>query len=163
MKLIKNKILSKLLFAVLIFLSIYNCSYKNVGYSSGPDLIIESVSIEVISEDGHDRLGMPLMSEHKILDIILRIKNIGTVQFNSPIYIASTSSEQDFRLNYFNSFDFVEPSPTRIMPNESIELRLKKRVDRNSSNIKFQVNYYSDQEKIAKELDYFNNTYSVKY
>jgi hypothetical protein len=117
----------------------------------------------VNSEDGIDRVGMPVRSSHKSLNIVLKIKNIGSMPFNSPLYIASTSSEQDFRLNYFSSFELLEPSPTRILPNESIEIKLIKRVERNSSNSNFQVNYHSDQEKISKETDYFNNTYLVRY
>ncbi len=163
MKFIEKNILNKLFFIVLIALFIDNCSYKNITYDTGPDLIIESVNIKVNLEDGKDQLGMPVRSGYKLLDIILRIKNIGAKPFNSSVYVASTNSEEDFQLNYFNSFKLVEPSPTSISPNESIEIKFVKRVERNSSNIKFQLNYHSDQEKIAKELNYFNNTYSVKY
>jgi hypothetical protein len=155
--------LNRLFLIVLISLSISSCSYKNINYETGPDLIIESVRIKVNLEDGKDRTGMPARSGYKSLDITLRIKNIGTKSFNSPVYVASTNSEQDFQLNYFDNFKLVEPSPTSISPNELVEVKFIKRVQQNSSNMKFQVNYHSAQEKIAKEKDYFNNTYSVKY
>jgi len=163
LKLIENNILNELFFIVLVSFFINGCSYKNINHETGPDLIIESVNIKVNLEDGKDRLGMPVKSRYKSLDIILRIKNIGAKPFNSSVYIANTNSDQDFQLNYYNSFKLVEPSPTSISPDESIEIKFIKRVERNSSNMKFQVNYHSDQEKIAKEINYFNNTYLVKY
>lgn len=158
-----EKYILNCLFIALIIVSISSCSYKNINYETGPDLIIESISINVKFEDGKDQVGMPVQSPYKSLDITLRIKNIGSQPFNSTLYVANTNSEEDFPLNYFNSFKLVEPSPTSILPNSSVEIKFIKRVQRNSSNMKFQVNYHSSQEKIAKELDYFNNTYSVKY
>lgn len=155
--------MNRLFFMVLISLSISSCSYKNINYETGPDLIIESISIKVNFEDGKDQTGMPVQSRYKSLDITLIIKNIGTKPFNSSVYVASTNSEQDFQLNYFNSYKLVEPSPTSILPNELVEIKFIKRVQRNSSNMKFQVNYHSAQGNIAKEINYFNNTYSVKY
>ncbi len=150
-------------FIILIFLFTGCSSYKYVNYEKGPDLIIESAIIKVSFEDGKDQTGMPVQSGYKSLEITLRIKNIGQMQFNSPLYISSTSSEQNYQLNYFDSFKLVEPNPIKILPNELVEVKYKKRVQRNSSNMKFQVNYHSSQENIAKETNYFNNTYSVIY
>jgi hypothetical protein len=151
------------LFIIFIFLSIGCSSYKYANFENGPDLIIESASITVNLEDGKDQVGMPVQSTYKLLNITVKIKNIGTEPFNSSLYIASTNSEEDYKLNNFNSFKLVEPSPTRLSPNELVEFNFSKRVARNSSNIKFQVNFNSSQENIAKETDYFNNTYSVNY
>lgn len=151
------------LFIIFIFLSIGCSSYKYANYGNGPDLIIESASITVNFEDGKDQVGKSVQSPYKLLNIILKIKNVGTDPFNSSLYVASTNSEEDFRLNNFNSFKLVEPNPTRLAPNELVELKFTKRVARNSSNMKFQVNFYTSQENIAKETDYFNNVYSVNY
>lgn len=154
--------MNKLFFLILI-LSITCCSYKNINHETGPDLIIASVSFKVNLEDGKDQTGMPVRSDYKTLNITLVIKNIGTKPFNSQLYVASTNSEEDLRMNYFSSFKLVEPSPTNLLPNESIEINFVKRVERNSSRIKFQVNYHSDLEKIAKESDYFNNAFYLNY
>jgi hypothetical protein len=145
---------------LLISFFITGCSSRNTVYNTGPDLIIQN--IDVISEynDGYDRYGMPLRSEFKTLDITVRIKNIGSESFNSDLYIASTSTEEDFRLNNYNNFRLVEPAA--ILPDESLEVRYYSRIERNTSAVKFQVNYHSDQNKIARETDYFNNTYQVK-
>ncbi|GAB6283633.1 MAG: hypothetical protein STSR0008_24170 [Ignavibacterium sp.] len=150
-------------FLILTAFLINNCSYKSINYESGPDLIIESVSITVKPEEGKDQLGMPVRSGYKSLDILIIIKNIGTKIFNSSLFIASTNSQEDFQLNYLNSFDLVEPNPTMILPNETLAINLTKRVKLNSSSMKFQVNYYSDQEKVAKEINYFNNSYVANY
>lgn len=156
-------ILNTQLFIILIFLSIGCGAYKFANYGKAPDLIIESASITVKFEDGKDQVGMPVQSPYKLLDITLKIKNIGVEPFNSSLYVANTNSEEDYKLNYFNSFKLVEPNPTRILPNEVFELKFTKRVARNSSNMKFQVNFHYLQENIAKETDYFNNSYSVNY
>jgi hypothetical protein len=151
-----------LFFFLLSSLLITGCSYKNTGYNTGPDLMIEDINVIATYDDGVDGYGMPLRSEYKTLDITVTIRNIGAKQFSSALYIASTSTEDDFRLNNFNSYRLVEPSPTTILPDKTIEVRYNKRVDRNSSGVKFQVNYHSEQKKVAPETDYFNNTYQVK-
>lgn len=151
------------LFFLILVLFVTGCSYQNINYEAGPDLVIESVSIKVNLEDGKDQTGMPVRSDFKTLNITLVIKNIGTKPFNSQLYVASTNSEEDFLLNDFSSFKLVEPGPTNLLPNESVEIILVKRVERNSSRIKFQVNYHSDPEKIAKESDYFNNAFYLNY
>lgn len=150
-------------FIFLIMFLVGCSSYKYVNYGNKPDLIIESADITVRYEDGRDRVGMPVKSMYKWLNITMKIKNIGPGLFESPLYVAYTSSEENYRLNYFNEFILVEPSPTIILPDESIEFKFKIRIERSSSNIRFQVNFHSSMENIAKESDYFNNTYSVNY
>ncbi|BDQ02647.1 hypothetical protein [Ignavibacterium sp.] len=151
------------IFTFILIIFIFSCSYKNISYSTGPDLIIQSAVVSVRYEDGHDQTGMPVQTPYKMLYIILRIKNIGREPFNSSLYVASTSSEEDFKLNKFTSFKLFEPDPVRILPDEVIEFEFTKRVPRSSSHIKFQVNFHSTLENIAKETDYFNNVYSVNY
>lgn len=165
MKLLIKNILSKIFILFLISFFIQSCTnnYYYTNYESDPDLIIESIDISVKYEDGYDQTGMPVRSGYKVLNIAIIVKNIGKKPFNSPLYIASTDSDENFVLNYFNVFDLVLPTPTIILPDESIEIQLTKRVNLNSSRMKFQVNFHSNQEEIAKEYNYFNNTYSVKY
>lgn len=162
---IKNN-LNELFFLFLISFFIQSCSnnyYNYSNYEKEPDLIIESIDISVKYEESRDRFGMPLRTDYKLLNIIIKIKNIGEQPFNSPLYIASTKTEEDFKLNYFNIFDLILPTPTIILPDESIEIQLTKRVFIYLSRMKFRVNFHSNQTEIAKEYNYFNNTYSVNY
>ncbi|MEP0861164.1 MAG: hypothetical protein HRF52_06970 [Ignavibacterium sp.] len=148
-------------FILIIFIS--GCSYKNINFSTGPDLIIESADVSVRYEEGRDQTVMPKYTYYKVLSITLRIKNIGTEPFNSLLYVASTNSGTDVRLNYFSGFNLVDQNPIQILPDEVIEFKFTKRVWSNDRKTKFQVNYKSSEGNIAKEKDYFNNVYSVDY
>jgi len=166
LKLLRKNILNEIFILFLIFFFIQSCTknyYNYSKYEKEPDLIIESIDISVKYEERHDQFGMPEWSGYKLLNIIITVKNIGKKPFNSPLYIASTKTEADFRLNYFNVFDLILPTPTIILPDESIEIQLTKRVNFDSSRMIFQVNFHSNKEEIAKEYNYFNNTYSVNY
>lgn len=150
----------QILFAVLL-LYFSGCTYNEIQYDGAPDLIIESAKVDVKYEDGYDQFGMPKRSDKKILEITIRIKNTGRKPFHSLLFVASTTSEHDFNLNYFNDFTLIHPDPVYLRPDETIEYKVTRRVDVNSKNMKLRVNHHSDLDKIAKESDYFNNTYSI--
>lgn len=146
-------------FVMLFLISLVGCAPKSLVFADKPDLIIERVSIDEEFVVG-DESGKSLNFDFKYWIPSVTIKNIGGKAFNSPLYIAYTTSMEDLKLNYYHNFQLLEPDPFILNPSEKAIVVLKHiKVDKKLSKIKLQINYHSDSEKISYEGDYFNNRY----
>lgn len=134
----------------------------NLKQEPKPDLIIESISYERYynGDDGVVSLG-------KVYIFTLKIKNIGSSDFQDRFYISNTHTKGDIENKHFSHTGRVNETKEKIPINGSIEVKVMDEINQETKNIVFLIN--TDGKKHIKhalprieELNYDNNTYELE-
>jgi hypothetical protein len=153
---------------LIFLLIIIGCkSEHSTGPAEAPngkaDLIIDTVSYTRLSDCF--QLDPPeIVCGGPRFEFTLKIKNIGTADIASALFIRNSRSAMDFDSLYCSYGQRLNDPPAKIPVNGSLDIKLESDIEDSVQNILFVIDTndrYNTGLTIPKieELDYTNNSY----
>jgi hypothetical protein len=128
-----------------------------------PDLIIDEITYERLP-DCH--LGYPsgVICDGPNFEFTVRVKNIGTADVTSPLFITNSRSQWDFDNQYCSYGQRLNDPPSNIPMDELLDIKLESHIEDSVQNVFFVLDTYDRTNSglnlpIIDEINYDNNSY----
>jgi hypothetical protein len=162
----KYVVISIILLLIIAFGCNNNTSINSTDKSGKVDLIIEHISYTRLSNVGQDPYVVTIGAS-SLFEFDLIIKNIGTKDLRSSIFIENSRSKRDFDSSYCSHGQLVNYPPVNIPAQGSIETKVTDIIYDSVYNVLFIIDsndryHRGDPIPLIDESNYDNNTFVLQ-